>query len=180
MKTLALIIALTATLAMAGYRNINTQATGLPERLGNTERPTFEQCLSIGVRIEPEIPPVAEGYVRQSIRLVEGNGTTGKWQIVDIAQAQLDAEAAAARLASFTPHIAHAAQFKALMRAYFGEGAETNRTITAAYVETYFLTTNGLTIEAIQHGMALKGMFEELSAWNGTGETWTLPWEVVP
>jgi hypothetical protein len=96
MKTLALILALTAISTFAGYQNIHTGDKGLPERLGNTEHPTFEQCLSIGVRVEPVIPPVAEGYVRQSIRLVEGDGRTGAWQCVDRLQSELDAEAAIA------------------------------------------------------------------------------------
>jgi hypothetical protein len=96
MKTLALIIALTATLAMAGYQNIHTGAKGLPERLGNTERPTFEQCLPIGVRIEPAEPEIAEGYTRTSIRLVEGDGRTGAWEVVDRLTSELDAEAAIA------------------------------------------------------------------------------------
>ena len=54
---------------------------------------------------------------------------------------------------------------------------------TAQAVEQYFagLTLAGtITAQQASDGVFLKTLFDELSAWNGTGETWTLPWELVP
>jgi hypothetical protein len=103
--------------------------------------------------------------------------------VIDADKAQLDTEAVSARLASFQPLIPQAHLFRILMRRNFGDGAETNREVGKDQVTAYFagLTLAG-TITATQasDGVLLARMFEDLAAWNGTGETWTLPWEVVP
>lgn len=94
---IAITLALTATLAMAGYQNIITGAKGLPERLGNTEHPTFEQCIPAGWRIEPTLPPVADGYERLAVTYIEGDGTNAVAVYQDTLIAdRLAAEAAAA------------------------------------------------------------------------------------
>ena len=110
------------------------------------------------------------------------NATTGEATTApdDVVTPEQIAEAQAARLASFHQLIPKAAAFRSLLRAYFGANAETNRAVTAEVVAQYFLTAPDLTVQGVQHGMTLKELFTELSAWNGTGETWTLPWEVVP
>jgi hypothetical protein len=76
-----------------------------------------------------------------------------------------------------------AAFFRLLMRRNFGENAETNREVTAEVVLGYFagLTAAGtITAQQASDGVFLKELFAELTAWNGTGETWTLPWELLP
>jgi hypothetical protein len=102
---------------------------------------------------------------------------------IDADKAQADAEAAHARSMAFQPLIPQAHLFRLLLRRNFGDGAETNHELTAEKVTEYFagLTVAG-TITALQasDGVLLARMFEDLAAWNGTGETWTLPWEVVP
>ena len=80
-------------------RHLDTQSTEIPAQIGNVVSPNEETLIGLGWRYEPAIPPVAEGYVRQSIRLVEGDGRTGTWQIVDRLQSELDAEEAAAEQA---------------------------------------------------------------------------------
>jgi hypothetical protein len=183
MTTVILSIILAATMAQAGLRELSTQRTDRPAQIGNIQSPNDETLIARGWRYEPAVPAVAEGYVRQSIRLVEGDGRTGTWQIVDRLQSEIDAEAAAARLASFQPLIPQAHLFRILIRRNFGDGAETNREVGKDQVTAYFagLTLAG-TITATQasDGVLLARMFEDLEAWNGTGETWTLPWEVVP
>lgn len=164
-------------------RNLDTQSTEIPAKIGNIQSPNEETLIGLGWRYEPAVPAVAEGYVRQSIRLVEGDGVTGAWEVVDRLQSEIAAEAAAARLASFRPLIPQAHLFRILIRRNFGDGAETNREVGKDQVTAYFagLTLAG-TITATQasDGVLLARMFEDLAAWNGTGETWTLPWEVVP
>jgi hypothetical protein len=144
--------------------------------------PPEEYKLAAGYRHIPEPPTVAEGYQRVSATLADDDGRNAKWVVVDRLTSDIEREAYDARVASFQPLIPHAYMFRALMRQYFGDNAETNRAITHEVVEGYFLTTPNLTIQGVQHGMILKGLFEELSAWNGTTppETWTLPWEAVP
>jgi hypothetical protein len=99
MKTIILSIILAATMAQAGLRELATQRTDRPDKIGNIQSPNEETLIGLGWRHEPAIPPIADGYVRQSIRLVEGDGRTGQWEVVDRLQAQLDAEAAAAEQA---------------------------------------------------------------------------------
>ena len=158
--------------------NINDQSTTPPNQIDGTYPPTMEQLWANGWRNMPEVPPVQSGYTRVSCVAVDGDGKVGYWVIDDQPTAALEYTAREAKLATLNKE--HLYAYRALLRAYFGNNAETNRNITAAVVESYFLTTPGLSVEDVQHGMTLKGLFEELSAWNGTGETWTLPYEVLP
>lgn len=103
--------------------------------------------------------------------------------IIDAAEAERKAEAAAARLASFQAYIPKAALFKATLRKHFGANAETNLTITATAVSEYFMVkqiAQTISTQELADVIVLDKLFAELSNWNGTGETWTLPWEVVP
>ena len=159
-------------------KNIIDQGEVLPDQIDGTYPPTDEQLFADGWRNMPEVPPVQEGYTRVSCVAVDGDGKSGYWVIDDKPTATIEAEARQAKLATLNTE--HLFAYRALLRAYFGDKAETNRDITAAVVESFFLTTPGLTVTDVQHGMTLKGLFEELSAWNGTGETWTLPYEVLP
>jgi hypothetical protein len=143
--------------------------------------PTIEQLIPDGFRVMPELPPIADGYTRLSIKAVEDDGYNGKWEVIDKLTSEIEAEAKAARLADFTAKglVPKAQKFRLLLRAYFGSNAETNHDITAEVVANYFLTTSGLSVENVQHGIALEKLFQELSTWNGTVETWTLPWESI-
>lgn len=151
-----------------------------PNPLNGVYNPTDEMKYACGYRLVPPMPIVEAGYSRISQTLVDDDGVWGKWEVVDRPTADITAEQYAARCADFQPLIPHAYMFRALMRQYFGDNAETNRDITREVVEGYFLTAPNLTIQGVQHGMTLQGLFAELSAWNGTGETWSLPWEIVP
>ena len=98
-------------------------------------------------------------------------------------EAQRQAEAAAARLASFQPLIPKAALFKATLRKHFGPTAETDNAVTATAVSEYFMgkqIAGTITTQELADAIVLDKLFAELAAWNGTGETWTLPYEVLP
>jgi hypothetical protein len=104
-----------------------------------------------------------------------------------IPQAAVDAVAAAANaaahLASFAPLIPHAALFRATLRKHFGAVAERDRGVTAEAVAGYFMKrqmAETITAAELADAIVLDKLFAELAAWNGTGETWSLPWEQVP
>jgi hypothetical protein len=98
-------------------------------------------------------------------------------------EAQRQAEAAAARLASFAPFATKAVLFRATLRKHFGPTAETDRAVTATSVAEYFMgkqVAGTITTQELADAIVLDKLFAELAAWNGTGETWTLPYEVLP
>lgn len=74
--------------------------TECPNPLNGIYNPTEEQRLAAGYRYAPVLPTLAEGMVRVSAVLVEGDGVTGAWQVVDKAQAEIDAEAYASDFAA--------------------------------------------------------------------------------
>jgi hypothetical protein len=37
-----------------------------------------------------------------------------------------------------------------------------------------------ITTQELADAIVLDKLFAELEAWNGTGETWTLPWNALP
>ncbi len=163
--------------------NIADQSTVIPDKLGEYDNPNADTLLAHGWRYaDPDgIPALADGYTRSAIQWEDsGDGVNAVAVYQDRANADITAEQYAARCADFQRLIPHAYMFRALMRQYFGDNAETNRDITREVVEGYFLTAPNLTIQGVQHGMTLQGLFAELSTWNGTGETWSLPWEIVP
>ena len=91
-------------------RNIHTQSIDIPDKIGNIQSPNEETLIALGWRYEPEFTPVAEGYVRTSIRLVEGDGRTGQWEVVDRLQSELDAQELAEELAAEQARIGSLAQ----------------------------------------------------------------------
>jgi hypothetical protein len=108
-----------------------------------------------------------------------------QWTAEELAaqEAARQAEAAAARLASFQPLIPIAVLYRATLRKHFGPNAETNRDVTETSVATYFdqkRIAETITPVETADAIALTRYFEVLAAWNGTGETWTLPYEVLP
>lgn len=96
------------------------------------------------------------------------------------ADAALVAQAYADKVARLTPEIRmRMGIFRTTLRKYFGPNAETNRAITEPVVEAYF-------IQAIPDVWTLRDcdllarLFVILREWNGTDETWTLPWGEIP
>jgi hypothetical protein len=167
--------------------NMVNLATGnieeTPATIDGVDLPSRETLLAAGRRDIPELPPVREGYERGPVTYIEGDGITAQAVYQDtLIQDRLDREAAA-RLQSFIPLIPTAALFKALMTRNFGIGSVTNREITADVVQGHFVQltlTGAITAQQASDGVLLQQAFEKLAAWNGTGETWSLPWEVVP
>jgi hypothetical protein len=89
----------------------------------------------------------------------------------------------AARIASFQPLTPVASLYRITLRKHFGDNAETNHDVTKSSVSAYFEQKRMAgTITAVEtaDALALTMYFDILAAWNGTGETWTVPWQVVP
>lgn len=78
------------------YVNINTQEIKIPSRVGSTNNVTWanSQALlrSLGWRIAPELPPVADGFARGIVVYIEGDGTTAQALYQDRALADIEAE----------------------------------------------------------------------------------------
>jgi hypothetical protein len=98
-------------------------------------------------------------------------------------QAAEAAAAEAARLARFAPYVAIAGLYRATLRKHFGDNAETNHAVTKTSVSAYFENkrmSGAITAVETADAVALNIYFDLLAAWNGTDETWTLPYEVLP
>jgi hypothetical protein len=172
-------------------RNIETQSTQIPAKLGNVDNPNEATLLEKGWRYEPPVPPVADGYTRLSIRLIEGDGVTGAWEIVDRLTSEIAADQAAAdkarMIALMTPSLVQlAALYRSVLRRVTGDAtAETNRSITRESVATIFLgaIAEGTMTDELRDAQALLQFgFDWLSPIVGANppNTWDLPWEVVP
>ena len=77
--------------------NINTQETNIPDTIGITKGITWENSTdllkSLGWRIKPELPPVADEYERLSILYVDGYEDTATAIYTDtLIQDRLDRE----------------------------------------------------------------------------------------
>jgi len=90
---------------------------------------------------------------------------------------------------SFTALIPYAIIYKQTLRNLFPEyeTPETNITVTYDMVQQRLLTLTSdpeITLEQrlnlLQSGIVLKELFTKLSTWNGTEETFTLPWDMLP
>jgi len=84
-------------------RNIYTQETVIPSRIGNRDNVTWENSQDIllpaGWRVMPEPPEVAEGYTRIfSATPIEGDGINGQWLCVDRLTSEIEAERKAQEL----------------------------------------------------------------------------------
>jgi hypothetical protein len=97
MKTLCTILALSASLLLAGERNILDQSTRIPEWIGNVQNPDINTRRAAGWRIEPKIPALATNMTRVSCVLSEGDGVTGRWVVIDRLTSEIQAEEAAAQ-----------------------------------------------------------------------------------
>ena len=67
-----------------------------------------------------------------------------------------------------------AQSFRYILRSYFGENAETNRTITKMYIVNYFKNKESFSIDDIRNSMLLDKIHAALCVLNGTDETWTI------
>lgn len=73
--------------------------------------------------------------------------------------------------------------FRQTMRLHFGDGAETNRAITAPLVKTYFVGkryTGTITAADLADATLLNDGFAKLAAWTGDGTSWTFPFHLIP
>jgi hypothetical protein len=86
-------------------KNIITgaESENWPNVIGATINATPEQAQAAGWRDVPEQPPLEAGYTRVSSAFGEGDGVTGAWTVVDRLQQEIDAEQAAADLATNAP-----------------------------------------------------------------------------
>jgi hypothetical protein len=149
--------------------------------LNGIYNPPDELKHAAGYRVMPDPPPVQDGYTRVSIIPIEGDGVKGAWEVVDRLTSDIEAEQLAAKMATFPAQ--KAVIFRLTMRRNFGDGAETNREIDAKAVENFFVSkqVNGtITVQELADASVLERLFAELATWNGTGETWSLPWGVLP
>lgn len=170
------------------YVNINTQATTFPVPfiIDFTQPPTHEQMLAHGWRQWDETyPPTPEGYVIISSSFEQDPNNPNNAIVVCQYETIVEQEEKRkqARIAAFLPLVPQAAIFKLTLRRHFGENAETNRNVTSQTVMEYFTQkqiSQTITSSEISDAIMLEKLFNILSTWNGTGETWTLPWEIVP
>ncbi len=163
-----------------------------PNPLNGVYNPPDALKHAAGYRIVPPLPAIPDGFMETSCVLGDGDGVTGAWIQTVRPTADIEAEAQAAREAMEAASLAakmatfpaqEAAIFRLTMRRNFGDNAETNRAIDAKAVENFFVGKQvdaTITVQELADASVLERLFAKLSTWNGTGETWTLPWELVP
>ena len=142
---------------------------------------TVEMKAAQGYRVMPDAPAIADGYTRISLVPADLDGINGQWEVVDRLTSDIEAEQLAAKMATFPAQ--KAVIFRLTMRRNFGDGAETNREIDAKAVENFFVSkqvAGTITVQELADASVLERLFAELATWNGTGETWSLPWGVLP
>jgi hypothetical protein len=71
-----------------------------------------------------------------------------------------------------------AKKYRAVLRAHYGDGAETNRGVTVTRVSTDMLDADDAEWPARDILILTKG-FETLRDITGTDETWTFPWHLI-
>jgi hypothetical protein len=189
MKLTTLMLALLATAALAADVWVHpiTQSRTPPIWINGTTPPTAAQLQAAGWRLwdgtEPALDPSMERLSR-SLAQDPANPERAVMQVVDGSIAERLARERAARLQDFAATQAtNAVIFRTTLRRHFGAGAETNRLVTATAVAGYFTAkqiTGTITAQELADAVVLDKLFETLRRWNGTDETWTLPWEYVP
>ena len=98
------------------------------------------------------------------------------------ARAQAQADYEARRAAEFVAMAPMVGLYVTTLRKHFGVGAETNRDVTETEVAAYFEGKRMAgTITAVEtaDAIALTRYFGIFAAWNGTGEVWTLPYDLL-
>jgi hypothetical protein len=107
------------------YRNIylagnQGACSQWPNQIGAVVNADWPTAQAEGWRKCPPEPPLAEGYSRQHITLVEGDGEYGQWQVVDRSIAEMEAEEdAAVKAANIERWILDNA-FLMVCQSYFG------------------------------------------------------------
>jgi len=159
--------------------NIETQSQTIPAIIDGTMPPRTDQLTAAGWRLwdeaEPAIPDGMEVLGRSFAQdpdnpmravVVHALGSISERQATEAAAAQ-------ARLAAIAPS---ASLFRATLRKHFGDGAETNRDVTAASVAAHFMAAQASgTIMAAElaDAVVLDKLFVQIAAFTGTGETWS-------
>lgn len=94
---------------------------------------------------------------------------------------------AAATESDYASRVAEIAQtaglYRLILRKHFGMGAETNRAITVDAGVAYFTQkqlAGTLTTQDLADAVLLDRLVRELREWTGTGEAWSIPWELLP
>jgi hypothetical protein len=70
--------------------------------------------------------------------------------------------------------VTEAQVLRQLLRIYFGDGAETNRGVTARAVADYFLgqPEDAVTAGNLRDALLMERVFNQIISWTGTGESW--------
>jgi hypothetical protein len=170
----------------ANNGNAPTDAQEMPPSLGNISNAKIENFIAAGWRlyVPSTLPNIkSSAWVDSGTSYYEDDVVQYTAEELAEQKAARQAGAAAARLASFQPLIPLAVLYRAALRKHFGPNAETNRDVTETMVAAYFdqkRIAGTITSVETADAIALARYFEILAAWNGTGETWTLPYEVLP
>jgi hypothetical protein len=163
-----------------------TDVQPIPGALRNIANPTLSDMIADGWReyVPSVLPNIKSStWVDTGTKYVQSEVVQWTQEELDAIEAERKAAEEAARLASFQPLIPVASLYRATLRKHFGDNAETNHDVTKSSVSAYFEQKRmAQTITAVEtaDALALTMYFDILAAWNGTGETWTLPYQVVP
>lgn len=148
----------------------------------NTQQPIDARPIAMMIDGQLVISPTEDQYATRYVRFLEHSGDTPDGQrVAHVMYHDMGDHVAEERVYEDVPPppppppelLAMAADFRYTLRKHFGEGAETNREVTATVVTNYFLTAPGLSVDDLRDGLKLERQFEKLAAYNGTGETWT-------
>lgn len=168
-------------------KNIYNNSMPIPREWEGRQNITMENSWDLlqqlGFRKCPEVVPVAEGYTRLGISLVEGDGEWGVWEYNDRLTSEIEAEQHAAYVAKCTPYFPLAAVYRVALRRNFGENAETNQEVTQASAMAYFaakVASETITPLETADSALLMAAFPILAALTPDGTTWSFPWAEVP
>ena len=165
---------------------------------------TQEQGVRAGRLIPQAICPLSDGFIRrwgappwQNM----GDGTAlpvfadisladiaAAQAVVDATNAEAQADALAKQQAQYNAAVTTltplAQLYRATLTVLFGDGAETNTTISQLYIEGYFANliaiNDTLTTLQLTQLTVLREGFTALSQLTGDGTTWSFPWNLIP
>ena len=198
-KTFCLLASLACGLALAtDMVNLTTQSRTPPTSIGKTIGITpangLPLLLSVGWRIVPTVPPVADGWTRSQVLFVEGDGTNAVAQYSDTSLAVIAAQQAAAASNAAIIAVSNAAvqaqiftntvlpmlqSYRNILDNYFGIGAETNLNITVQSVSMYFLTITNITPQISIDSARIMFLFNTLSP-QYNGDMHNVNWSQIP
>jgi hypothetical protein len=119
---------------------------------------------------------------QQEILDAEALAEQARQQAVEAEAAAVLLDAQQSRAAQFSALAPMVSLYVTTLRKHFGDGAETNCEVTETAVAAYFegkRMAGTITACETADAIALTRYFDILSRWNGTGETWTLPYELL-